>query len=317
MKKLPLQLTPKKIDFPVVVVTGACRSGKTTLARALATLRSIEYCDEPFPLQIVPILQDRKIISKKYAAELVTAQILEEFNNLLLMRGVNFRPADLSYIKKMKTAEEIEWRLNHLITRTDAREYAENEKSKYLCVLAEVSMYMPFIRSAVPDCVVLHVLRNGLSVAADVAGKQWLSDESLLHPSNAIPYKIIDTMGKRLFIPWWVADGDELYFISLNEVSRGAYYWVAHTQHLTHFKITEVQQIIKFEEFLSDPTQKLKQFADLFSASSTHLTVEYIQDMKTVVSNYNYSDIASQIEPKLLEQVRTLLKEFGYETSSN
>jgi hypothetical protein len=241
--------------FPVGVILGVCRSGKTTLTSVLATCQQAESADEPWTAMQLPMVARHGHLEETLAAGWLRAYMCELFNELVLLRRANFRPNDLSSVWTKKVPSEILNRLCTLHSRTDVERYAEENGSTLLLTLAECAPFADIILAACPHAKLIHVVRNGFDVANDVCQKQWLSDEQLIAPRNVQLYRRVEHEEKIYFLPWWVDPSDSVYFIGLTEYERALYYWCSLTEKgLKTLNACSCNDfIVRYEEFVVDP----------------------------------------------------------------
>ena len=271
--------------FPVVVVTGVCRSGKTLLGNLLGTCPKAEYADEPHTGMLLPMVASTGKIETKIAAGWLAANFSELFNDLLLLRRANFRPKDLSSIWTKKHPLEIFERLNNLNTRTDALQYANNNNSTLLVTLSECAPFIEFIRRALPCSRFVHVMRNGYDVAQDVAAKGWLSDKQLNNPMNAQLYTSIQRKGLTWHMPWWVDDDEHDYFLSLTEYERGIYYWCSLMEKgLNAFQSCDYGEIpVHYQDLVAKPQQEFNRVTQCLGFEPGPLTHTKIEEIKPMI----------------------------------
>jgi len=258
-------------NFNASVITGCCRSGKTTLGNLLSTADYVENAEEPWVPMMLPIISGINMINEKSAIELFDASVVELFNELILLRGANFRPDELSSIYRQKTLSEISDRLTNFKNREDVATFIGRHKPLLLLNLAETSHFLSFFFKTSIISKVILVTRECRSVVADVTSKGWLSNNHLKHPKNRIPYRNYKYNNQEWSIPWWVQNNDEEYFINLVEMDRAAYYWYQFTK-LSKNSINKMNSgnfILKitYEDLIANPTLVFERFATLFSAS--------------------------------------------------
>jgi hypothetical protein len=105
-------------EFPVAVITGVCRSGKSLLGNILATCQEVEYAEEPWAAMSFPLAISKGNMNKEFSATWLNSYIVELFSELILLRSANFRHQDLSSIwtKKHLRRYFIEWQQS-ILTR--------------------------------------------------------------------------------------------------------------------------------------------------------------------------------------------------------
>lgn len=267
-----------RLASSVVIITGVGRSGKTLVGNALGTCHGVDHIDEPWFPMMLPILAGHGLIAEKLAIHMFQTSIVELSNDRILMRNANFRPADLSSIWQQKTPQEIFNRLLGLYSRDDVRRYAHDAKSSLVLTLTNTLPFWHFFRKALPACRIIHVLRDGLAVAHDVAQKRWLSDDELSRPMHALPYReyVRPSNGAKCYLPFWVETGKEERYLNLSEYARGLYYW---RRLIELSEITNADQgciqpplVVKLQDVLNGPRETLSTLIETLGMSKTELT---------------------------------------------
>ena len=229
----------------------------------------------------------------------------------------NFRPNDLSTIWDRKEVGEIIDRLLKLHTRNDVKKYIDEKNPTLLFNLAELIPFMPFFIKAFPDCKIIHVIRNGMDVAQEVVDKQWFSEEKFKKPlSNYYLFRVFEDPGKR-YIPWWVKKGEERKFISMNDFTKGLYYWrnllEINKEKIEKFKNKKSNRYmeIKFEDILEKPSlaaKKLGTFLGVDFSKRTEAALGLINKNKIETKNYKIENIPDDE----LDKANKVLSELDY-----
>jgi hypothetical protein len=224
----------------------------------LATCSNVEYADEPHTGMLLPMVSQTGKVEIEFAGEWLAIYFCELFNDLLLLRRANFRPNDLSSIWTKKTPHEIFERLTKINTRTEVKQYVNENGSVLVVTLSECMPFIKFILQALPDAKIVHVVRNGYDVALEVEAKRWFSNEQLLSPMNAQLYTPFQFSGSTWYLPWWVNDGEEHYFLSLSEYERCLYYWCSLMEKsFEAFQKCNCGEIlVRYEELVTSPQQE-------------------------------------------------------------
>jgi len=297
--------------FPVTVITGVCRSGKTLLGNMLATCSNVEYADEPYTGMLLPMLSQTGKVEIEFAREWFAVYLCELFNDLLLLRRANFRPNDLSSIWTKKPPYEIFERLIKINTRTEVKEYAKKNGSALVVTLSECTPFIKFILEALPDAKIVHVVRNGYDVALDVEVKKWVSNEQLLSPTNAVLHTPFQFSGSTWFLPWWVNDGEEHYFLSLSEYERSLYYWCSLMEKsLEAFRKCKCGEIlVRYEDLVAAPQQEFYRVSKCLSLVPGTLSSMKIAEVR---SNNKSSIPVTKIDNEIKKQVQLINAKVGF-----
>lgn len=301
----------------VVVVTGACRSGKTTLSKILGSMRNIEWIEEPYGLLQLPILEHFNFIDRKMAVSFIRATVKELFNDNILLRNGNFRSNDLSSIWNIKKSSDIFSRLNDIKTRDDVRNYINKNNSIILIDLPEIHPFIDILYESFSNIKIIHVVRNGLNVAKQVESKQWFIEEELLSPkNNSLFYKYKENvLNKEYFLPWWVKEKEMNNFINYSEFSKGLYYWFRMMSYNDFYKKEKSlpnYKIIRYEDLVLKPTSIIEELAEFLDVEKTNITNELLNEIhkdELQVSIYNnVEDIGKDI----IMQIEDIMENYGY-----
>ena len=236
-----------KLPFRIAVITGTCRSGKTSLGNILAKEDFVEYEDEPLLLMILPVMAGLGMMNKELAKDIFLTCSTEFLIDRVLMRNANFRYQDLSTIWTKKSPKEIFKRLK-LKGRAEARDYIISKSPLILYAFAESTPFVDFIPAPV-----IHVVRDKESVAEEIVKKRWYSEEKLLCPTNAMICQEIEYKKKKWYLPWWVKDES---FIEMTEYEKGLYYWQALADKSE--PMLDKCLVLKFDDIISNPQQTVQ-----------------------------------------------------------
>lgn len=309
-----------KLTGGVIILTGAGRSGKTTLGNILGSCDNVEHIDEPWFPMMLPIMAYEGMIAEDLAHQLFITQIVELLYDKYLMRHVNFRPQDLSSVWQQKTPKEILSRLIGLDSREDARIYAAKQQPILVLTLTNTVPYIDFFRKAYPECSVIHVVREGLQVAMEFYSKGWLSNAEHLSPSQASPYRkyVSITDGTTYYLPYWLEQGQEQRYLAASEFGRGLHYWRRIMSGLDWSAAEESGQYIrtvKFSEIASCPENTIKTLLNDLGLASTSLTKQLLSQIKPDVDAEINPAMISDIELNELRSVRQIYLDLGMSTS--
>jgi hypothetical protein len=218
---------PTELGFSVVILTGACRSGKTSLGQLLATLEHTDHVEEPWLPLTLPSLVQTELVDREVARALLRAAVHELQNHTVLLRGANLRPSDDSSVWQTKSAEEIFDRLHGLRTRADVRAYNAEHRPVLVLNLAETQASARFFVEALPEARVIHVVRDGREVAHEMMKKSWYSSAELARPLNNQVYRRYVPAGGAapVYLPWWLPEDRSEAFLAGSPWARAVMYW--------------------------------------------------------------------------------------------
>lgn len=214
----------RKPLFPLLILTGASRTGKTTLARLLAQQENFEFIDEPWLPMFLPVVVDRGLCDEATAKALLATYFDELCNDVVLLRRANFRPSDLSSVWKFKSAESIFDRLTNLKSREDVGNWVAQKSSVLVVCLPEITPFISFFTEAIDNVKVVNVVRDAKELAAEIESKQWFSTEQLTAPKNNQPYCRYQCDGVSYYLPWWLPENQYDSFITGSEGYRAEVY---------------------------------------------------------------------------------------------
>lgn len=250
--------------FKILFVTGACRTGKTTLSRILGSMRHTEWLEEPYALWL--LLQYAQVekadaVMQRWRGQVFVAMCKELANDGILLRNGNFRPNDLSTVWNFKESQEIFHRLVNVNTRSQVEEYIEKNGSCFVIDVPEALKCTKFIKETYADLRVVHVVRNPYDVAEMIYQKHWYSDQHIRRPElNNLYRKYEDQKKQRWFIPWWVMEENEQDFVEAEEYERGIMYWVFHVDDDNG---GTPDCLVRYEDMVRQPQKALEPFCEM------------------------------------------------------
>jgi len=307
---LSFSSAPMHYDFDAAIVTGVCRSGKTTLCNLLATCKNVENADEPWTAKIIPLLTGLGLIDDVAGKQIFMSFITELMNDMILLRRANFRPGDLSSIWLQKNHIEIFNRLTELKTREDVKIFKDKNSPLLLLNLTEVMPFVDFFFNTVSDISMIHVVRNGRDVAYDALGKRWFSDHQLNKPRKALPYITYKHNDLILQLPWWVSPGDEELFLSYSEYDRCIYYWCQNIQStLLNVNLSSNNSkfmTVRYEDIMSDSRETFHNVGAFLKITPTPLSDIALADLdaRHIIksNNMEVTDTKLKIRYKVLSE---------------
>jgi len=214
----------KELKRNILIVTGTCRAGKTTLCKALASAISVEFLDEPWMPMFLPLLVKQAQIERSVAKSFMHSYFDELCNDMLLYRRANFRPGDGSSIWSFKKAKDIFYRLNNVNSRGNVESWIDHKNTIFVIALPEITPFIDFFLSEFESISIVHLHRQSDEIAALIKDKSWYADEQLLRPKNNQPYSPYDYSGHLYHMPWWLSEQDFKRFLNSSEYERGLIY---------------------------------------------------------------------------------------------
>lgn len=302
------------LDFRTAIITGVCRSGKTTLGNLLSSYLNVEHSEEPWILDLLPAMTKLKMIGEKTGKDMFVAYLHELMNNTILLRQANFRPQDTSSIWIRKPAAEIFSRLVNLQTRADVKAFVEKNKPVFLLIIPESPLFnLPAIFDFVPDCKIINIIRRGTDVAHQFKGKGWLSNDQLTKPPHARIYYQTTHKGRPFYIPCWIDPKDAKKFIGYSEYERGLLYWCALMEKMINsLKKSKNKKrclTVKFEELMENPRKTMEKAASFLNLKSSSMTETVLREIR------NYKNVREEVLPlpkELVERAKKIYEYLGY-----
>lgn len=253
----------------ILIITGPCRVGKTTLGTYLARNTGIEFLDEPWvPLVLPQILLSSTPVTN-IAHSFFYAYFKELCNEMVLLRRANFRPNDASSIWKTKNLSHILSRMIDLKTRADVHHYINEQDTIFIFSLPEITPFVPFFFEALPTLRIIHMSRSCNEVALEIEKKKWFSDEQLRLPKNSQPFRLY-TKEVNYYMPWWLEAYDYDLFLEMPDLERGMLYWeyfIAMAQRLFEDKDKYDNKLmnVNFEYFINNKEKASKEIINFCS----------------------------------------------------
>lgn len=300
-----------------MVITGAARSGKTTVGNILGSCRNAEHFDDPWLPMMIPILASFGLLPQHLAIQMFQTCLIELFYDRILMRHVNFRPQDLSSVWRQKTPGEIFNRLMGLHSREDVRTYARDNHLTLVLTLSDTLPFCDFFWAALPGCRVIHVLRDGLDVALEVVKKGWLADEEHLRPAHAMPYRSYARPGdgNAYYLPFWLEDGAEERYLGSSQLARGLHYW----HRLVEMAPLATEEdgrdrnlrVLKLADLLDHPRETVSSLLESLELTGTELTERLIANVAPPTENGAPLEFLTEEEAAELGAVGEIYERLG------
>ena len=303
--------------YKVAIITGASRSGKTILGLELARGKYVDHLEDDWINIILTVSSGLGKIDSTFAKQLLCSYTNEKVNDAVLLRNANFRPEDQTSIWKLKDPEDIFRRLLVVKSRKDVTEFLTDNDYLLLLNLPTILPFVHFLFDVYLGLKVIHVVRNGISVAKEIEKKEWWSDESLNLRRVSTLYRTVKINGNMVNIPWWVHEGEEKFFSELDGFSRGLYSWVMNFDFNSKNSHDSYQnkyiKIIRFEDLLGNNTSKIFEDAcDYLSISDQFQMEESVARLKNIKMTVTERGNLDIVPDELKRRVMPWLEKFGY-----
>ncbi|HAP20878.1 MAG TPA: hypothetical protein DCR27_06340 [Lachnospiraceae bacterium] len=303
-----------QLPYNMMFVTGACRTGKTTLSRILGSLEHVEWIEEPYELSLLlwSMGYGKADDNFTWEKQIFTGICKELINDTILLRRGNFRPGDLSTLWNYKEGKEIFERLVNLNTRQDVKEYLKAANRKFVIDIPNILGQANFIKQNCKNMVLFHVVRNPYDIAQAVYEKHWYSDENIRFPSDGdnTPCRKYAKDGAEYCIPWWLEEGREEEFIDAAEYERGVIYWLSVEKSSGEERTTQ-DFLIKYEDLVSSTGKVLDNICSIIEGCPTGRTMALCSELhdKFIVGQRRPVHLSAHYQSRL-EQLKEM---YGYE----
>lgn len=288
-------------EFPVTIITGVRRSGKSLLGNILATCEEAEYSEEPYPIMSLPIAIEKGEMNIDFASKLLNSYVVQLFIESILLRNANFRYNDLSSIWTKKTPEKIFNRMANVNTTAQAWNYIRSHNSSLVMTLPESMSFVDIWHQTIPRTKYIHVVRNGFDVASDVAKKLWFVNEKFKNPEVTDCYRLYNNKEKWYF-PWWVGEGDEEKFLNYSNYEKGLYYWLS-LQESSKIELLDNKKvlIVDYDKIVANPNDECKKVFDFLGLRQSELTQIQVDKTKVQVKQKKIKNIDNELKKSVEE----------------
>lgn len=248
-----------------ILITGSARSGTTLVGSLVHSMENVEYSFEPATL--ISLISIISKVPKKYWKYLYDTYMYEEILlNSNAGRYINCNRVDESSIYKVKSIEEIEERLNNVLSRESIQ--SRIGKSILAVKIPNIVYKIPTIKTYYPDIKVVIVLRDAVDTLNSLLKKKWLDPEI---PNSEVIWPYHVSLGHN--IPFWVRKKDFIEWISMNEIDRAAYYYIRQSENID--AIPDRLEI-KYSELMKDPLLQTKELSNSLGLNFGKKTNEII-----------------------------------------
>ena len=280
-KKLSFVAKNYKPNNKIIFIAGTCRSGKTTLGQILSSGKYCGLNEEEYILQKFNLLYQQEIGMRDYLQEIFEYHIDEIYHDVILCRNANFRKNDLSSIYKNTLKSELKYRMN-LDGVRDAAEYNKKFKFKLIQILTEsVDINNLFKNMKCKPLGVLNIIGHYNQVSTEIANKKWFLSKNFKGSNLFLATREYKINKSKYYLPWWVKNGDEEYFLDLNLFSRGLYYWYVINKRIMLSKNTSTKYKTYniFYDDIKHDTNIIKSLMSEYKIKSTSLTKNLLNDI--------------------------------------
>lgn len=296
-------------EWQIIIVTGACRSGKTLLCRLLASFEHVEWIEEPYLISQLPIMHEKGLLNDESYRRLFVATIKEACVENILLRNANFRKGDLSSIYAMKTIEEIEYRSEKLISRKEALQYALDNKMIFVIDLPQIRSDVQWLLKSYESLKIINLIRNPFEVALDIEKKGWLSQSQIMCPQNNELHFVHTNCEEQLNYLWWINPSDYERYLEFSNFERGLYYWIKMNEELSKIISLKNVQLIRYEDLVSESKSIISMLETYLERNATAKTIQWQANLLEIQKVKSYG----RIDEELRAELEPLILEFSYD----
>lgn len=291
--------------FPMVLITGAGRSGTGITGRILGSCKNTVFSYEPQWLSAISALMGTKELGDEAAKFLLEICIHDlEFYPQLIGRKVNLRPGYSSSFN-YHSWDELLKRLALPDRRRDYDQIADREDLRFVFKMPDVHLVLGKLLDMFPQLKIVHLIRDGRDVIASGLGRKWYTDEF---------YRqwVVSWFKNGTDCPWFVEDRYASAWGKWTPVTRAAYGWCRMVTHgLENAKrYPERMRIVSYERFASNIDSEAQELACWCGLELTQLSKSHMQSLK------NYEQVRREkhfdIDPSVKGQFEGLLRDLGY-----
>lgn len=303
-----------------VIVSGAGRSGKTSLCKLWASTKGVEWLEEPNSLIIISYALLMNNNNKSTGIDRETCESLwglnlrEHINDIVLGRdGLNFRPGDLSSVWEFKGVSEIMERLHVLKTRDDAAEYIRRNNMVFLVDIPELISPLSKLADKKFNSSMITLVRNPGEVANDVVNKGWFTDNNLTNPLHGNNYTYLyEYNGIKYRLPFWLKEDDAEVFIKSSDYDRGLIYWISIAEDVCD-NISGIDRIIQYEDLVKKPLDIVEQLCVEYGGRVTDITKGLCnQIMDREINIHCVTNSENNLSEEMKERMRVCCKCWNY-----
>ncbi len=294
------------LEYQVVFVTGACRSGKSWLARLLGSAENVEWLFEPVAIYLPIRLAALEIIDFQYAKSMIRSMCDELVNDRILLRDTNIRFQDMSSIFNYKNIPNLFTRITDINTRSDVIDYLQKKRIIIVFDIPELLPHLDVLKEIFPASKIVHMVRNGFKVVDEITGKGWYALNNLKKDKimNANVYKRVScNEDEECFMPYWMGNEKGCEFFTTTDYGRAVMYW---SNLLGYAEIFEnlIDIEIKYEDLVSGADFVLEKIDKLLPCQWTPKT----EEVKSLL-DVSYSPVDMQELSVLSEREQYLFYE--------
>ena len=295
-----------------ILVTGAPRSGTTLVGKIVGSFAGLEYQFEPPTFYMISSLYAAGKLSLEAASALLAVYLSEDlFLESVQGRRANLRPTDDSLILNRLSWAELNERWSGIETRGEAIRWASERGLRLAVKMPNVLDGMELFEAAIPDLLVVLVVRDGVDVVRSIVRKGWVTDEGLRH--DLWPYV---GRGDGARTPYWVPEELADAWLGGTPETRACILWSYHARRgLDHFRARggAAARVVRYEELLGDPRETVRTLAEELGHEVTTATRRHVESIRSPRRSAGQEgDLLRSVPESLAARFRETNAAWGY-----
>ena len=276
--------------FPMVLITGAGRSGTGIAGRILGSSENTIFSYEPPWLPAIAALMAGKELGDHAAKFLLEICIHDlEFYPQLIGRKVSLRPGYSNSFNYLSW-EELLRRLALPDRRRDYQSLAGRGALRFVFKMPDVHLVLGKLLELFPQLKIIHLIRHGKDVIASGLGRQWYTDE--FYKNWVVTWFSPSGQGEPA-CPSFVDEHYQKPWASWNPATRAAYSWTRMVRHGLDVAKAHPDRIltVKYEALAANvqqESQRLAQWAGLRLSALSYGHMNQLRDYEQVGHTHDF-----------------------------
>jgi len=313
----------EQIAEQVIAITGVTRSGTTLLGKMIATFDPIEYIYAPSDMSYLPLMASAGFMNGEMATYLMGKYANELMITSLLGRNANMRKSDESYALNTMSEDELHYRWNRLSEREDAIQYAKGRNAGFATKFTNYQPYYDFLIRSFRNCKLIHIVRNGLDVAASIEKKGWYADERMNTSIDTSMTKVIkdQNTGETFHVPFHIPAKDSKSFHQADLFERGLLSWCVlmekNREQADSLSLNRENYFeFRYEDLLKNAQKIISDLLRFIGAKPTDYTGRMIELIRTEKLEEKKGYPVDRISLTTRTRAKKILKQYGYHEAS-
>lgn len=292
--------------FPMVLITGAGRSGTGITGRILGSCEHTVFSYEPQWLPAIASLMISGELGDQAAKFLLEVCIHDlEFYPQLIGRKVNPRPGYSNSFNYL-TWEELLRRLTLLDRRRDYPTIPGRDVLRFVFKMPDIHLVLGKLLDLFPQLKIIHLIRHGKDVIASGLRRQWYTDEFY---KNWVVTWFSPAGQAQPTSPWFVEDRYRAQWPGWDPATRAAYNWTRMVRHGLEVAKTHPDRMltVKYEAFAANVEQESRRLAEWAGLSLSNLSYSHMNQLRDYEQAGYAHDFAidGAFEKKFLEALES------------